>query len=73
MPKSKKAATKSDSIPMPESLEDRKQWLIDRAKKDGHISQKDVMAAIPDSPEHAEILDQLYTELADAGLTRNSR
>ena len=71
MPKAKKtkiAATAANTTPMPEDLEGRKAWLVVRAKKDGHISQKDILAAIPDSPEHAEILDQLYTELADASI-----
>ncbi len=68
MPKQKKTTVKNDAVPMPEAIDARKAWLIERAKKDGHISQKDVLAAIPDSPDHAEILDQLYTELADASL-----
>lgn len=42
-----------------------KQDLFDKAKKDGRIGQKDIFAAIPDTPENTEILDSLYTELAD--------
>ena len=45
-----------------------KQDLFDKAKKDGHISQDDIFAAIPDVPENADVLDQLYAQLADASL-----
>lgn len=47
------------------SLEKVKEQLIEKAKKDGHIDQKDIFAAIPETVENAEILDQLYTVLAD--------
>jgi RNA polymerase primary sigma factor len=50
------------------SLEELKQTLIEQAKKDGHIDQRDILAAIPESPEHVEILDSLYTELADSNI-----
>lgn len=49
-------------------LEALKGQLIDQAKKAGHISQKDIFALIPDSVENAELLDALYTELADANI-----
>lgn len=45
-----------------------KQQLIDKAKKDGHISQRDIFAVIADVPENAELLDALYTELADGNV-----
>ena len=45
-----------------------KQDLFAKAKKDGHISQDDIFAAIPDVPENADVLDQLYAQLADASL-----
>jgi hypothetical protein len=67
MPKQKKTV-KQDTAPMPEGMEARKTWLIERAKKDGHISQKDILAAIPDTAENTETLDQLYTALADVGV-----
>lgn len=68
MPKSKKTTNATTDMAMPEELPARKSWLIERAKKAGHISQKDILAAIPDKPENAELLDQLYTELADANV-----
>lgn len=45
-----------------------KQDLLVKAKQQGQISQEDIFATIPDAPENAEVLDQLYAELADAGL-----
>jgi RNA polymerase primary sigma factor len=66
MAKTKKTTTPVDT--MPEDLQARKSWLVERAKKDGHITQKDILAAIPDKPENAELLDRLYTELADANV-----
>jgi len=42
--------------------------LFAKAKKDGKITQQDIFAAIPETPENADILDELYTELADANL-----
>ncbi|HSW37628.1 MAG TPA: RNA polymerase sigma factor RpoD [Candidatus Saccharimonadales bacterium] len=49
----------------PKDHEDLKQQLLDKVKKDGHISQRDIFAVIADTPENAEVLDALYTELAD--------
>jgi RNA polymerase primary sigma factor len=45
-----------------------KKELVDKAKKDGKIAQQDIFAAIADTPENADILDELYTELADASI-----
>lgn len=42
--------------------------LLEKAKKDGKISQQDIFAVIPETPENADVLDELYTELADANL-----
>ena len=42
--------------------------LVEKAKRDGKIAQHDIFAAIADTPEHVDILDQLYTELADASI-----
>ncbi len=39
--------------------------LLEKAKADGKIDQRDIFKAIADTPEHVDILDQLYTELAD--------
>lgn len=45
-----------------------KKELFAKAKKDGKITQQDIFAAIPETPENADILDELYSELADANL-----
>ncbi len=45
-----------------------KAQLLEQAKKDGHIDQKDIFAVIPETPENTEVLDALYTELADASI-----
>jgi RNA polymerase primary sigma factor len=42
--------------------------LVKRAKKAGKIAQKDITTAIPETTDNADILDSLYTELADAGV-----
>jgi len=46
-------------------IEQIKQDLVAKAKKDGQVDQRDIFAAIPDTPANAQVLDQLYTELAD--------
>ena len=51
-----------------DELQLNKQKLIAQAKKDGHISQHDIFELIPDEPANTEILDALYTELADASI-----
>jgi RNA polymerase primary sigma factor len=48
--------------------ETAKNQLIAQAKKDGHISQREINQAFPDTPENAELLDALLTELADASI-----
>lgn len=45
-----------------------KEELAKKAKKDGKIEQKEIFNAIPDTAENADILDELYTELADASI-----
>lgn len=45
-----------------------KQKLFDKAKKDGKIDQREIFASISDTPDHIDILDELYTELTDAGV-----
>ncbi|HEY9715740.1 MAG TPA: RNA polymerase sigma factor RpoD [Chroococcales cyanobacterium] len=49
-------------------MDELKQQLVEKAKTDGHISQRDIFDVIPDTPENAEVLDALYTELADTNI-----
>jgi len=60
--KNKKAADE------PQDIEKQRQKLIDQAKKDGHVAARDIFAIIPETPENAEALDALYTELADLNI-----
>lgn len=63
-----------DDVPMQNevvlepALEAAKKELVARAKKDSKIDQREIFALIPDVPENADALDQLYTELAEANV-----
>lgn len=50
------------------NIEEQKKQLVEKAKKDGQIDQREIFAVIADKPENAETLDALYTELADASI-----
>ena len=58
---------KKDDAPQ-ETLEQIKQGILVGAKKNNKIKQKEILSKIPDTPENAELLDGLYTELADMGV-----
>lgn len=60
-----KAAKTSKTADEPLTAEQQKQQLVERAKKEGHVAQQDILSLIPETPENAEVLDALYTELAD--------
>ena len=49
-------------------LEQKKQELLTRAKKEKQLDQRDIFAQIPETPANAELLDSLYTELADMNI-----
>jgi RNA polymerase primary sigma factor len=61
----KKAAKPAEEVL---TLDQQKQKLIETAKKAGSVDQRDIFAIIPETPENAETLDALYTELADASI-----
>jgi RNA polymerase primary sigma factor len=50
------------------ALERAKQELVDKAKKEGKLDQREIFNIIPDTPDNGEVLDALYTELADANI-----
>jgi RNA polymerase primary sigma factor len=54
------------------ALQTAKKDLLAKAKKDNKIDQRDIFAAIADTPDNVDILDSLYTELADAGIAITS-
>ena len=64
----KAAKGKAADAATPEDYAARKQELFDKAKKEGVITQKSIFEAIPDVPANTELLDALYTELADASI-----
>lgn len=45
-----------------------KKDLIAKAKADGKLEQKQIFEAIPDVPENVDVLDGLYTELAEQNI-----
>ncbi|HSX53472.1 MAG TPA: RNA polymerase sigma factor RpoD [Patescibacteria group bacterium] len=63
--KAKKAADKQPVDPV---LEKARQELFAKAKKEGTIEQRDIFAQIPDVPENVDVLDALYTDLADSDI-----
>lgn len=67
MPKSPKKAAKPAQASADE-FADAKADLLKKAKKDHKIDQRDIFAAIPDVPENVDVLDELYTELADSNI-----
>ena len=52
-----------------ETLIGRAKDLIEKAKKDGKISQKEILKSIPETPENIDALDSLYEEMAEANIT----
>jgi len=62
-------APKSDTNePILTPIEQAKAELFEQGKTAGNILARDIAAKIPDVPENAELLDALYTELAEAGI-----
>lgn len=51
-----------------QTLLDAKKQLLDQAKKDNKIDQEAIFALIPETPDNTEILDGLYSDLADANI-----
>ncbi|HSX45691.1 MAG TPA: RNA polymerase sigma factor RpoD [Candidatus Saccharimonadia bacterium] len=64
MPKKNAKADKPEEV----NQDELKKQLVEQAKKDKHIDQRDIFAKIPETPENAEMLDSLYTELADLNI-----
>lgn len=62
-------AKKPDANNQQEALAKAKVELFEQGKKDGKIEATDINAKIPDVPENVELLDALYTELSEAGVT----
>jgi RNA polymerase primary sigma factor len=67
-PETKKAVKKTKKDGEELTIDQKKQQLLDKAKKDGHLDQRDIFAVIPETADNAEALDALYTELADLNI-----
>jgi RNA polymerase primary sigma factor len=63
-----KASARAQQDDEQPNLNTAKDQLIEKAKKEGHLDQQEIFTAIPDVPDNAEILDALYTELADSNI-----
>jgi RNA polymerase primary sigma factor len=50
------------------TFDEAKAKLLAKAKKDGKIDQRDIYALIPDVPANVDVLDSLYSDLADQNL-----
>ena len=61
----KKSQPKDDSA---DSQDLQRQKLLEKAKKEGHVDQRDIVKLYPDTPENAEAIDALYTDLADSSI-----
>src|SRR5436190_8085972 len=64
--KAKDDNTNAEENTVDPALEKARHDLFAKAKKAGKIDQRDIFAAIADTPENVDVLDALYTELADA-------
>ena len=64
----KKSAKAQESEPE-ETLIERSKELLEKAKKDGKIGQKEIFSSIPETPENIDALDALYEEMAEANIT----
>lgn len=47
---------------------DEKLKLLEKAKKDGKIDQRDIYKLIPDTPENLETLEKLHSEITEMGI-----
>lgn len=64
----KKSSKKVKVEQSEETLQQAKDELLAKAKKEGSIEQKEIFNIIPDIPSNAEALDDLYTQLADQNI-----
>lgn len=68
MPKAKGKAKAAKASEEQLTVDQQKEKLLERAKKEGHLEQREITKLIPETPENAETLDALYTELADMNI-----
>jgi hypothetical protein len=68
VPQKKNVKVENNDDRRKERLEQAKAELLEQGKKAGKLDAKDISAKIADKPENVEVLDALYTELAEAGV-----
>lgn len=61
-------AKKDDAKAPAHPLDEAAKGLLERATKEGKIDQKDILKDIPETPENLDILDKLYSDLAEANV-----
>jgi len=61
-------AKKDTKAAKPVDTQELKAQLVEKAKKDGKIEQKEITSLIPETPENVDVLESLYTELAEANV-----
>lgn len=59
-------AYKATHVPQP--FEKERAKLLELAKKDGKIEQKEITKLIPDKPDNIDVLDGLYAELTELNI-----
>lgn len=68
MPRAKKVKPVKKDSKEANDIEKERSSLLEKAKKDGHVEQRDIARLFPDVPENAEALDAFYTDLADSNI-----
>jgi RNA polymerase primary sigma factor len=64
MPKKKQAAA-DDVKKTTDTFDKEIKQLVDTGKKEGKLDQRDIFAAIADTPANIDVLDRLYAELTE--------
>ncbi len=59
---------KANGEPVEPEMIAAKNALLEKAKTEGKLEQKDIFAMIPDTPANIEVLDALHAELSEAGV-----
>jgi RNA polymerase primary sigma factor len=68
LPEDERSSISVKKMSKRQAIEKIKDELFKEAKKQGKITQKAIFARIPDTAGNAEVLDSLYTELADESI-----
>jgi RNA polymerase primary sigma factor len=61
----RKNKTDDIAVKAPRNFDKELQQLLEKGKKDSKLEQSEIFEHIPDVPENQEVLDQLYSDLAE--------